>query len=172
MSAKLIPAALTAIRTSPGPTGGSGRSWTCSTSGGTVLGDDDRAHRARPYPVERPAAQRSTARPAQKPSSSRMLLDRRSGGTGASVVSAITAWSPAGLGADGGGDDVHAVLAEDRADPADHARLVVVAEDREVLGERHVEALAPDPDQVGNVARADRRCPRPRPSRRPTRSGP
>ena len=33
MSAKLIPAALTAIRTSPDPTGGSGRSWTWRTSG-------------------------------------------------------------------------------------------------------------------------------------------
>src|SRR5215218_4767482 len=59
------------------------------------------------------------------------------------------------LGADGGGDDVHAVLAERRPDAADHAGLVGVAKDREVVGERHVEALAPDPDEVGHVARAD-----------------
>src|SRR5690348_9632615 len=37
VSAKLIPEALTAIRISPGPTGGSGRSWTSSTSGGPCL---------------------------------------------------------------------------------------------------------------------------------------
>ena len=37
VSAKLIPAARTAIRTSPGPTGGSGRSCTCRTAGPPVL---------------------------------------------------------------------------------------------------------------------------------------
>ena len=40
------------------------------------------------------------------------------------------------------------------ADPADHPRLVGVAEDREVVGEGQVEVLAPDADQVGLVARA------------------
>jgi hypothetical protein len=37
VSAKLIPAALTAIRTSPAPTGGSGSSCTCRTSGPPCL---------------------------------------------------------------------------------------------------------------------------------------
>src|SRR5688572_23573185 len=36
VSAKLSPAARTAIRTSPAPTAGSGHSWTCSTSGPPV----------------------------------------------------------------------------------------------------------------------------------------
>ena len=47
------------------------------------------------------------------------------------------------------------MLAEGRADAADHARLVRVAEHREVVGERHVEALPPGADQVRDVARAD-----------------
>ena len=58
------------------------------------------------------------------------------------------------LGANRRRGDVDAVLAEDRPHPADHARLVVVAEDDDVLGERHVEALVPDLDQMGEVSRA------------------
>ena len=74
------------------------------------------------------------------------------------MVSAITASLAARLGADRGGDDVDAVLAEGGADTADHARLVGVAEDRQVLGEGDVEALAPDADEIGDVARADSRA--------------
>ena len=57
------------------------------------------------------------------------------------------------LGAHRRRGDVDAVLAEDRPDPADHPRLVLVAEHDQVVGEGHVEALTPDPDQMREVAR-------------------
>ena len=60
-----------------------------------------------------------------------------------------------GLSAHGGRDDVDALLAEDRADPADHPRLVGVAEDRQVVGDGQIEILAPDSRQVRDVARSD-----------------
>ena len=60
--------------------------------------------------------------------------------------------------ADGGRGDVHARVAEDRADAADHARAVAVAEQREVLLELEVEALAPGLEQVRAVAAARRRA--------------
>src|SRR5215203_1737063 len=62
---------------------------------------------------------------------------------------------PPALGADGGGDDIDALFAEEGADAADHPGPVGVAEDREVIGERQVEALAPGGNQVGHVAGAD-----------------
>ena len=71
------------------------------------------------------------------------------------MVSAITACGGVALGADRGGDDVGAVLAERRADEADHPGLVRVAEDDDVVGERQVEVLAPGADEVGVVARPD-----------------
>ena len=44
----------------------------------------------------------------------------------------MTAVSPSGLGADGGGDNVHALLAKDGTHPPDHAGLVGVAENHDV----------------------------------------
>ncbi len=124
-------------------------------------------HRRRlPYPAwsrhaARTRPQKSIAWPSAKPSPP-AIASMTAAGTGASVVSAITASCGGCLGADGGGDDVDAVLAEGVADAADHARLVGVAEHREVVGERHVEALAPDADEIRDVAGADAGSRRPR----------
>src|SRR3954452_7068696 len=54
--------------------------------------------------------------------------------------------------------DVHAVLAEHVAHPADHARHVLVAEERDVRVELDVEALAPGLEQVRPVAAAEYRA--------------
>src|SRR5262245_57125866 len=64
-SAKLMPAALTAIRTWPGPTGGSGRSSTRSTSGG-------------PWRVMTTARIRTSRRVRARPSSDLLLSASRS----------------------------------------------------------------------------------------------
>src|SRR5438270_381688 len=56
------------------------------------------------------------------------------------------------VAADGGRGDVDAVRAERLADAADHAGDVGVAEDREVLLDLDVEALAPGLEQVRAVA--------------------
>src|SRR3954469_7566977 len=141
----LIPAAFTAIRTSPGPTGGSGRSWTRRTSGP-------------PWPVITTALMRVTLQRDRAADGEPVQLQdavdrggvdrrvRRQGHHGGLAVE---------LSANRRGDDVDPLLAEDRADSADHSRLVAVAEDRQVLGEGQVEVLAPDPCQIGNVARPD-----------------
>src|SRR6478672_7676702 len=135
-----MPAALTAIRTSPAPTDGSGRSCTCSTSGP-------------PFPVCTSAftgsayltgrglqIDRATDRKAiqLEDLGDRRLVHRRVSRQSHHRTFAIL------LGANRGGDDVDALLSEHRADPADHAGTIGVAEDRDVLGEGQVEALAPD----------------------------
>ena len=62
-----------------------------------------------------------------------------------------------GLTAHGGGGDVDAVLAEARADAADHAGDVGVAEQRQVrIVDLQVEALAPGLEQVRAVELPDR----------------
>src|SRR5581483_6394830 len=160
VSAKLMPAALTEIRTSPRPTGGSGSSRTSSTSGGPYLGITTARialtllRRARPARLVRAARSEVDGAARVKAVELEDLLEelvwhRRIGRQRQDRV--LTG----GLRSDGGGADVHAVGAEDRPDAADHARLVLVAEDHEVLGERHVEALAPDPHEVGQAPRAD-----------------
>ena len=99
-----------------------------------------------------------------KPSSA-TISSMTSCGTGASVVIAITASSerlpsssPGGWRPDRGGGDVHAVLAERRPDAADHARHVLVAEQRQVaFVHLQVEATAPRLEQVRAVLLAERR---------------
>ena len=104
-----------------------------------------------------------TVRPASKPSPA-TISSITSRGTAASVVIAIAARRPlpvsllVWLAPDRGGDDVDAVLPEDRADPADHPGHVAVAEQRDVLLELDVEPLAPRLEQVRAVAAADQRA--------------
>ena len=52
-------------------------------------------------------------------------------------------------------EDVHAAGPEGRADAPDHARHVAVAEQRDVVGELQVEALAPGLEQVRAFAASD-----------------
>ena len=108
---------------------------------------------------------RCTARPAMKPSDA-TISSISSCGIASCVVTTITA-SPSsrvlavavvGLVADGGGVDVDAVRAERRADAADHAGQVAVAEQRQVVLELEVEAPAPGLEQVRAVAAAERRA--------------
>ncbi len=143
----MIPAALTATRTSPGADLRVRPLLDLEDLGTAVLGDDDRAHRATDPRglIARPL--KKSSRPAI--ASIDVVGHRRVGGQRHDGLRRGV------LGADRGGDDVDAVLAEGGADAADHPGLVGVAEDREVLGERQVEALAPDADQVGVVARPD-----------------
>ena len=106
-----------------------------------------------------------TARPARKPSeraisSTTSRGDRRVGRDDHHrdlVAAAVVARR---LPADRGGGDVHAALAEHRADAAHHARQVAVAEQRQVgaLVELEVEALAPRLEQVRAVLAAERRA--------------
>ena len=103
-----------------------------------------------------------TARPAMKPSDA-TISSITAAGTGASVVTAITARSLPSLAGrlapDRGGGDVHAVRAERGADAADHARHVLVAEQHEVaVVHLQVEALAPGLEQVRAVQLAERRA--------------
>src|SRR5206468_1199176 len=126
-----MPAALTAIRTSSGPTGGSGRSCTCNTSGP-------------PFPVCTSAFTGSAYLsgcelqiygPAYREAIQlEDLLDRLAANVGVGGQRHHRTLAVL-LGADCGGDDVDALLAEHRADPADHARPVGVTKDSDVLGE-------------------------------------
>src|SRR5689334_13273820 len=128
------------MRTSPGPTGGSGRSSTRRTSG-PPYPVSTTALMGGPYSSQRDcAADRETVELQdavdRRPVHWRVRGESHHGGV------------PLRLGPDRRGHDVDPLLAEDRADPADHAGLVGVAEDRQVLGEGQVEVLAPDPRQV------------------------
>src|SRR6478672_1743476 len=108
-----MPAALTAIRTSPGPTAGSGRSCTCSTSG-PPLPVCTSAFTGSAYLTGRGLQiDRATNREAVQLEDlgDRRFVDRGVGGQRHHRA------LPVLLGADGGGDDVDALLAEHRADP-------------------------------------------------------
>src|SRR6478672_10488012 len=171
-----MPAARTAIRTSPAPTAGSGRSWTWRTSGppvpvsttarigqgySTCSDQAEQGRRERGVLCTRATEDAAMRRSEQVDGAadgetfeSEDLLDRlrphRSvGGEGHHGL------VPALLGADRGGDDVDPLFAEEGPDPPDHPRPVGVTEDGDVLGERQVEALAPDRDQVRLVAGTD-----------------
>ena len=54
--------------------------------------------------------------------------------------------------------DVDAGVAQDRADPADHAGAVVVAHDEHVVGRRHVDGVVVDRDDAGLAPQADERA--------------
>src|SRR5204862_439226 len=149
VSAKLIPAARTAIRISPAPTVGSGRSCTRSTSGGPTLVSTT-ARMAPPYPGSAGLEVHRTAR--VKTVELEDLLEElvRHGSVGRQRQHRLAARR---LRSDGRRTDVHSVGAEDRPDPADHARLILVAEHHEMIGEWHVEALAPNLHQMRKAPR-------------------
>src|SRR5436190_16511428 len=168
VSAKLIPAARTAIRISPAPTVGSGRSCTRSTSGGPTLASTT-ARLAPPYPGTAGLEVHRTAR--VKTVELEDLLEElvRHGSVGRQRQHRLAARR---LRSDGRRTDVHSVGAEDRPDPADHARLILVAEHHEMIGEWHVEALAPNLHQMRKAPRThggsrnlDRSVPRLEPHR-------
>src|SRR5215468_4863940 len=137
VSAKLTPAALTAMRTSPGPGCGSGRSSTWRTSGPPTRVCTT-ALMPGPY-LQRDGAADEEAIQLENPVD-RRLVDGCVRGDRHDGRFAL------GLRSDGRRDDVDALLAEDRAHLADHSRLIGVAEDRQVIGEGQEEVLAPDPD--------------------------
>src|ERR1700722_2219675 len=136
-SAKLMPAAATAIRTSPGPSEGSGCSWTSRTPGppclvmttafiavGRLLGSAE---------LHGPAVDETLGGDDLLDDVLVHLGVGRDDHRGqAPVLAAVCpGWGIGGV-PDGGGGDVDAVLAEDRADAADHPGQVLVAEDGDV----------------------------------------
>src|SRR5215213_1028473 len=132
VSAKLIPAARTATRTSPGPTGGSGRSCTFSTSGGPTSVSTT----ARTGPTLSPRAGARGLEVDRAPGVEAVELEDlleqlvRHGRVGGQRQHRLV---PGRLRADRGRTDVDTVGPEDRPDAPDHARLVLVAEHHQVL---------------------------------------
>src|SRR6476620_2943977 len=103
-----MPAALTAIRTSPAPTGGSGRSCTCSTSGPpfpvcTSAFTGSAYLTGRGLQIDRAADREPVA---LENLGNRRFVRRGIGGQRHHRALAVL------LGTDGGGDDVDALLAE------------------------------------------------------------
>ncbi len=115
-----------------------------------------------PMPIAARAQRGSTDQPSTKPSEATISSTHLVAGRRASVVTTIAARrgllpvaAAVGAVADGGRGDVDAVGAEDRADAADHAGQVLVAEHGHVALELDRQPPALDLDQVGHAAGAD-----------------
>src|SRR3954454_9738998 len=149
-----MPAARTRMRTRPGPSDGSGRSWISKTSGPPWRGSTA----AR---IERANLRGYRALEGHGPPGDEVVLrdqavdngfgDQRAGGDDHHRALVVDAF---GRVADGCRGDVDAGVAKRGADAADHPRHVAVLEEGQVLLELQVEALVPRFEQVRAVPAA------------------